>query len=138
MSYLVDANVLCEATRPQAERQVLVWLEWHDAALHVSVITLGKIFKGICLLPAGSKQRRLKSWFAGLESSFEGRILPLDQPVMREWAVLYSRWQRSGRLLSSFDSLLAATASFHGLTVATRNRSDFPPDLPLINPWGDS
>jgi len=135
MSYLVDANVLCEATRPQVEPKVLAWLEQHDAELHVSVLTLGEILKGICLLPRGPKRRRLEAWFAELEGSFEGRVLPVDRAVMGEWAALYARHQRTGRLLSSFDSLLAATATIHGLTMVTRNHSDFPPELSLVNPW---
>ncbi len=131
----MDANVLCEATRPQAEARVLDWLDRHDAELHVSVIALGEILKGIHLLAEGRKRRRLQTWFAELEASFDGRVLLLDQPVMREWAALYARHQRAGRLLSSFDSLLAATASLHGLTLVTRNEADFPPEIPLLNPW---
>jgi hypothetical protein len=135
VSYLVDANVLCEATLPRAEARVLDWLDRHDVELHVSVITLGEILKGIRLLSEGRKQRRLLTWFAELEASFDGRVLLLDQPVMREWAALYARHQRAGRLLSSFDSLLAATASLHGMILVTRNEADFPPEIPLLNPW---
>ena len=51
------------------------------------------------------------------------------------WAALCAKHQRTGRLLSSFDSLLAATATIHGLTMVTRNHSDFPPELSLVNPW---
>lgn len=135
MSYLVDANVLCEATRTDVEPKVLAWLERHDVDLHVSVITLGEILKGIRLLSRGPKRRRLEAWFADLEVSFEGRVLPVDRVVMGEWAELYARHQRAGRLLSSFDGLLAATATVHGLTMVTRNQSDFPPELSLVNPW---
>ncbi len=138
MNYLVDANVLCEATRPQADARVLAWLAKHDAELHVSVITLGEILKGIWLLPRGAKRHRLEAWFSELELSFEGRILPVSQAVMREWATLYSKHQLAGRLLSSFDSLLAATATLHRLTLATRDLSDFPSDLDLVNPWMNS
>jgi toxin FitB len=56
MSYLVDANVLCEATRLQADPRVLRWLDQHDTELHASVITLGEIKKGIHLLTAGRKR----------------------------------------------------------------------------------
>ena len=33
------------------------------------------------------------------------------------------------------DSLTAATALVHGLTVVTRNTSDFPADVKMLNPW---
>jgi toxin FitB len=135
VSYLVDANVLSEATRPRAETRVVEWLDQHDRELHVSVITLGEILKGIRLLASGPKQQRLTRWLTELEASFEERILPVDQVVMREWAALYARNQKAGRLYSSFDSLVAATAIRHELTVVTRNESDFPPEIPLLNPW---
>ena len=135
VSHLVDTNVLCEATRAQPDGKVMSWLEQHDAELHVSVITLGEILKGIRLLESSRKQRRLQDWFEELEASFEARILPVEQSVMKEWAAMYARHQQDGRLLSSFDSLLAATAAVHQLTVVTRNESDFPPETRLFNPW---
>ncbi|HAV64698.1 MAG TPA: VapC toxin family PIN domain ribonuclease [Verrucomicrobiales bacterium] len=135
MSHLVDANVLCEATRPEANPNVLAWLEKHDADLHVSVITLGEIEKGIRLLPRSRKRSQLERWYDELVASFEGRVLPVDQAVMSEWSALYARNQKAGRLLPGFDSLLAATAACHGLTIATRNADDFPADAKLVNPW---
>ncbi len=135
MSFLVDANVLCEGTRPAAAPRVLAWLAQHDVRLCVSVITLGEILKGIRLLPRGRRRTQLERWLVELETSFEGRILPVDSAIMQTWAELYARHQSAGRLLSSFDSLLAATALRHGLTVATRNLTDFPKDVPVVNPW---
>jgi toxin FitB len=135
MNFLVDVNVLCEATRPQPDAKVLAWLERYDAELHVSVLTLAEILKGIQLLAPGAKRRKLEAWFEELIASFAGRVLPLDETVARVWAAFYAKHQRQGRLLSSFDSLLAATALTHGLTLATRNTQDFPGDVPVMNPW---
>jgi predicted nucleic acid-binding protein len=135
MSYLVDANVLSEATRRQPDAKVLTWLERHDAELHISTLTLAEIVKGIHLLANGKKRRELEAWFEELVASFAGRVLPVDEAVARAWGAFYAKYQRRGRLLSSFDSLLAATALVHGLTLATRNADDFPDDVPVINPW---
>ena len=135
MSYLVDANVLSEATRRQPDANVLAWLERHDAELHVSTLTLAEIVKGIHLLAQGKKRRDLEAWFEELVASFAGRVLPVDESVARAWGAFYAKHQRQGRLLSSFDSLLAATALAHGLTLATRNAVDFPADVSVINPW---
>jgi predicted nucleic acid-binding protein len=135
MSYLVDANVLCEATRRQPDVKVLAWLERHDAELHVSTLTLAEIVKGIHLLAQGKKRGQLEAWFEELVASFAGRVLPVDEAVARTWGAFYAKQQRQGRLLSSFDSLLAATALVHGLTLATRNTADFPADLSMVNPW---
>jgi predicted nucleic acid-binding protein len=135
MSFLVDADVLCEATRPQANPQVLAWLTRHDVELQVSVVTLGEILRGIRLLPRSRRRQRLEKWFSEVEASFEDRIIPIDVALMRTWAELYSRHQCAGRLPASFDSLLAATASHHKLTVVTRNVQDFPEDIRLVDPW---
>ena len=135
MSYLVDANVLSEATRRQPDANVLAWLERHDAELHVSTLTLAEIVKGIHLLAQGKKRRDLEAWFEELVASLAGRVLPVDESVARAWGAFYAKHQRQGRLLSSFDSLLAATALAHGLTLATRNAADFPADVSVINPW---
>ena len=135
MSYLVDANVLSEATRRQPDAKVLTWLERYDTELHVSTLTLAEIVKGIHLLANGKKRRELEAWFEELVASFAGRVLPVDEAVARVWGAFYAKHQRQGRLLSSFDSLLAATALVHGLTLATRNAGDFPDDVSVINPW---
>jgi predicted nucleic acid-binding protein len=135
MSYLVDANVLSEATRRQPDAKVLSWLERYDAELHVSTLTLAEIVKGIHLLAHGKKRRDLEAWFEELVASFADRILPVDESVARAWGAFYAKHQRRGRLLSSFDSLLAATAFVHELTLATRDTDDFPDDVSVINPW---
>lgn len=135
MGYLVDANVLCEATRLKPSGHVLTWLERHDAELQISTLTLAEILKGIHLLAPGKKRRQLELWFEELVASFEGRVLPVDEAVARAWAEFYARQQQQGRLLSSFDSLLAATAIAHELTLATRNTADFPKEISVVNPW---
>ncbi len=114
---------------------MLAWLDRHDAELHVSTLTLAEIAKGIQLLAQGAKRRKLEAWFEELVASFAGRVLPVDEAVARTWGAFYAKHQRQGRLLSSFDSLLAATALAHDLTLATRNTTDFPNDVPVVNPW---
>jgi hypothetical protein len=135
MSYLVDANVLCEATRPQPDARVIEWLDRNDALLHVSTLTLAEIVKGIHLLPPGRKRKKIEAWFEELVASFTGRVVPFGEDASRTWGAFYARHQKQGRQLSSFDSLLAATAVAHGHTLATRNTADFPADVPVVNPW---
>ena len=135
MGYLVDANVLCEATYPSPAARVIAWLDRHDASLHVSTLTLAEIGKGIHLLAPGRKRRKLEAWFEEMVESFAGRIVPFDEDACRTWGAFYAKHQQKGRQLSSFDSLIAATALAHGHTVATRNTTDFPSDVPVVNPW---
>ena len=135
MSYLVDANVLSEAMRPQPNARVLAWLDRHDASLHVSTLTLGEILKGIHLLERGGKRKKLETWFEELIESFAGRIVSFDEDACRTWGAFYAKHQQRGRPLSSFDSLVAATALAHRHTLATRNAADFPDEVALVDPW---
>jgi predicted nucleic acid-binding protein len=71
-----------------------------------------------------------------LPAWFDGRVLPVDGPVSDRWGVLRAEAQMKGRPLSVVDGLLAATALQHGLTVVSRNISDFADvGLAVVNPW---
>ena len=123
MTYLVDANVLSEATRPAPHGKVLAWLRQHEGELAVDPIILGEIRFGIHLLPAGARRRRLERWF----NDGVARLvcLPWEAVTGLRWAKLLADLRASGRSLPIKDSLIAATALVHGLTVVTRNTSDF-------------
>lgn len=131
----MDANVLSEAGKPMPEQRVLDWLDEHEPDLWISVITLGEIKKGILLLPRGRRRASLMMWFTQVQLRFNGKILAIDESVMEQWAILYAAAEDAGRRLPLFDSLLAATAEHHGLTVATRNVRDFPASTSVVNPW---
>ena len=134
MKYLVDANVLCEATKPSPNPHVLTWLERHEADLVVNPVILGEIRFGILLLPTGQIRRRLERWFqeglAGLP------CLPWDLPTGFRWAELLAQLRQTGRSMPVKDSLIAATALVHDLHVASRNRQDFAKTgVDLVNPF---
>jgi predicted nucleic acid-binding protein len=63
--------------------------------------------------------------------SFAGRILVVDTPVALRCAALHVPNPCSYR-----DSLIAATALVHGMTVVTRNTADFKTTgVGVLNPW---
>lgn len=134
MSYLVDTNVLSEATRPTPDPSVLGWLQQNEHELFISVITAGELQRGVDLYPLSRKRKSLEEWLENLLAAFEGRILPISETVAREWGHYYSAQQKSGRKPPSLDSLVAATAKVHQLTIVSRNAEDFP-DLRVVNPW---
>ncbi len=134
MPYLVDANVLCESSKAQPEAAVLQWLSHHDAELHISVLTLGEMLKGIRLMDTGSRHD-IERGYQHTGRWVANRLLAMDAPVMTTWARLYAKHQRTERKLLLMDSLLAATALQHQLTIVTRNTTDFSDDVPLLNPW---
>lgn len=135
MSYLIDTNVLSELRKRTPDAQVVRWLSERPATtLYLSVLTLGELRKGIEALPEGDRKRSLLDWLeTELPAFFSGRILPVDTRVADRWGRLLAR---AGRPLPAIDSLLAATALAHGLTLITRNLRDFEhPELSVLDPW---
>ncbi len=135
MPFLLDANVLCESSKPQPDKAVLDWLAVHDAYLRVSALTLVEMVKGIHLMDHGKRRNQIKAWFDRIDRWSAGRVLSLDSLTMRRWGAFYAKHQRAGRKLNVMDSLIAATALEHQLTLVTRNTRDFPNDITLLNPW---
>lgn len=137
MRYLVDANVLSEATKPTPNKAVVEWLRQHEANLVVDPIVLGEVRYGILRLPAGKRRANLERWFAAGVSRLE--CLPWDTDTGLRWAELLARLRKSGQAMPIKDSLIAATALVHGLVVATRNTADFrKADVQVIDPFAST
>jgi toxin FitB len=123
VTYLVDANVLSEATKPEPSGQVVKWLQDNERELVVDPIILGEVRFGIHLSPAGKRRRRLERWF---EQGIATLVcLPWHAATGLRWAELLGDLRRAGLSMSLKDSMIAATALTHRLTVATRNLKDF-------------
>jgi predicted nucleic acid-binding protein len=134
VSFLVDTNILCEPARPDPNRRVLDWIDANESDLYLSVITIGEIRRGIRLQPSQKKAAALQSWLEEILLAFDNRIIPLDLPVALKWGDYYASLQKQGHKPPVTDSLLAATALAHALTLATRNAPDFP-GLDTVNPF---
>lgn len=134
VKFLVDANVLSEPTRASPEPRVIDWLRHNESALVVNPIVLGEIEYGILLLPGGKKRARLHQWFSqGIQRM---RSLDLDLRVASAWAALLARLKKKGLAMPIKDSLIAATALVHELTVATRDTADYRnAGVVLVNPF---
>ena len=76
-------------------------------------------------------ERSLSLWIDDLEIDYSDRILPIDLAITRLWGVM-----AASRSRSVIDTLLAATAIHHGMTLVTRNTKDIE-DTPVVlhNPW---
>lgn len=138
--YLLDTNVLSELTRPLPEPRVTLWLDSIDESLlFLSVLTLGEIRKGLRTMSSGQRRTRLEMWLTTeLKARFAGRLLAIDSGVADHWGQLAGDAQRRGTPAPVIDSLLAATALNHHLTMVTRNVQDFmvQNNIQTFNPWG--
>lgn len=135
MSYLIDTNVLSELARSSPATGVLAWFrDVDDAQLHLSVLTVGELRRGVERLAPGKRQEGLRRWLEyDIPRRFEQRLLPVDAAVADRWGRLCAD---VGRTLPAVDGLLAATALRHDLRLVTRNVKDFAATgVALVNPW---
>lgn len=138
MSYLLDTNVVSELRKVRtgkADRRVAKWADGVSAAdLYLSAISVQELETGVLLIERKDKAQgaMLRTWLEEhVLPAFAGRILPVDETVARRSAVLHVPNPAPVR-----DSLIAATALVHGMTVVTRNVQDFDAmGVTLLNPW---
>jgi predicted nucleic acid-binding protein len=79
------------------------------------------------------RNARLAEWYPDLIIRFADRLLEVDRPVAEAWGRIQAR---VGRPIPAIDSLIAATAEVHDLTVVTRNIVDFAPMVgQVFSPW---
>jgi hypothetical protein len=123
VKYLVDSNVLSEPAKPTPDPKVVGWLRAHERDIAVDPVILGELRFGILILPQGRKRADLERWFEAGAGVLH--CLPWDLGTGMKWAELLARLRTTGNAMPIKDSLIAATALVHGLTVVTRNRADF-------------
>ena len=132
---LLDTNILSEITKREPEPRAVAFLQRAEIVF-ISVVTLHELHFGLMRLPEGRRRTELIEQVESLISNFESSILKVTQPEAIRSADLRAQAQSSGHTLHLADSLIAATAIEHGLTLVTRNVSDFEgTGLSIINPW---
>ena len=134
MKFIADANLLSEPTKPEPSPQVLEWLRRNEEQLAVTPIILGELEYGILLLPTSKRKKQLEVWFEKIRST--AHCLDFDSKAASSWARLLAHLKSQGHAMPIKDSLIAASAIAHNLTVATRNTRDFKnTKVPLLNPF---
>jgi toxin FitB len=134
--FLLDTVVLSELRKAPRQRNgnLVHWMGGVTSQdLYLSVLTIGEIERGI------ERQRQVNlpfaesiaSWLDVILRTYGGRILAIDVAVARRWGRLSQRIGNRG-----LDLAIAATALEHGLTVVTRNVSDFEPTgVAVLDPF---
>jgi predicted nucleic acid-binding protein len=138
VSFLLDTVTLSEARRAHlADPRVMRWLDLHpEPLLFISAISLGEIERGCARVQDEVQRVGLENWAGTVKERFAGRILPVDEVVAERWGRMFGELERSGRRPQLMDSLIAATALAHDLTVVTRNVRDFDRcGVTTENPW---
>ena len=136
--YVLDTNVVSELRRAKtgkADKNVLAWAKDVPAGrLFLSVVSMLELEIGIRLMERRDSYQGglLRQWMEqSVLPAFDGRILAIDTVVAQRCAALHVPDPRSDR-----DALIAATALVHGMTVVTRNATDFEATgVSVLNPW---
>ena len=110
--YLLDTCLFSELTKKIPSEKVTQWLLARDEMLfYVSAMTFGEIKKGVEKVTDTARKKN-------------------------DWGQLVAKSEKKGRILPTVDSLIAATAITHDLSIVTRNTKDFEGlGIELVNPW---
>ena|SRR3984885_14993694 len=141
MAWLLDTNVLSELRRPKPDQKVLAFVTGCALdQLYISVVTLAEIRFGIELVGEPNRRAELNEWLTHkVRPMFDGRVLQITEDIMLKWRLLVEEGRKTGHTFSQPDLIIAASAIHHGLTVVTRDRSDYDKaHAPVMNPWDGS
>ena len=131
--YLLDTNVVSELRKPKPHGAVMAWVRGlRDHQILVPAMTIGELQAGAELARKQDpiKANQIESWIDQLTEAYE--VLPMDARCFGEWGRIIQ--DKPNRLIE--DAMIAATASVHNLTVATRNEADFRHfAVPIFNPF---
>ena len=136
MTYLVDTNVWSELrNRGRADAHVRAWAAAaNPATTSISVVNVFELEIGVLRMERRDHRQgaRLRNWLEQhVLTPLQDQILPITPAIARHAARLHVPNPRPER-----DALIAATALVHGLTVVTRNTTDFEPmGVAVLNPW---
>jgi toxin FitB len=124
--------------RPRPEKKVLAFIAAQPLdLLYISTVTLSEIRFGIELVPDAARRSDLIDWLTHkVRPMFERRVLPISEDVMFRWTLLVEEGRKAGHTFSQPDLIIAATGQHHGLTVVSRDTSEFvKARVPVLNPW---
>ncbi len=139
--WLLDTNILSELRRPRPNAKVVEFVASKPLdLLYVSIVTFAEIRFGIEMVADPPRRAELTDWLTHkLCPLFEQRALAVSEDVMFKWRLLVEDGRKSGHTYSQPDLIIAATALLHGLTVVTRDTSDFKKArVPVLDPWHET
>ncbi len=135
MSWLLDADVLSQPAKSRGHRAVISWLEREQADSFTSTVVIAQIAYWV-RTREGRSREKLQRWLRQAIDALEGRILSFNLATAHVWAEQKFVLSLAGQSMPVEDSLIAATARRHRLTIVTGNDKDFRrPGLKVFNPF---
>jgi len=136
--WLLDTNILSELRKMKPEPRVMEFVRQQPLdCLFISVVTLAEIRFGIERITDSTRRVELNDWLTQrVRPMFIGRILPISEDIMLKWRWLVEEGRKVGHTFSQPDLIIAATGLHHGLTIVTRDTTDYArTGALLLNPW---
>ena len=136
--YLLDTNIISNATKPVPSDALLSWLSAQaDEDLYISTLSIAEIWRGILECDVGQKRRALEDSFDGPDGPrrlFAGRVLGFNEAAALIWGRLMAEGRRLGQPRSALDMIIAAIAEANDCVVATGNERHFRGITRFVNP----
>jgi len=134
LSYLLDTNVISEFSKRRPNPVITDFVKSLRASgTWLSAMSLGEIRRGVEMEAAKNPPSAdaIRRWLLATETEFASRVLPVTTEIAYRWGVI-----SADRTRPVVDTLIAATALVHDLTLVTRNERDFADlGVRLLNPW---
>ena len=124
MSYLIDTDLLSLLERKRVPARLAAWIRDNEEEIFLSVVSVAELQFGLDHAPAMHKAS-LANWLAEVRRKLGPATEALTEPVLVRWKELLADLKARKRTMTCEDSLIAATALFHGHAVATRNTRHF-------------
>ncbi len=123
---IADTNVVSEFMRDAPDPVVVRWAESIEASdLHICVVTVEEIERGLRRLPEGQRRRDLAQRWAQLLQAYAESVVVYDMPAARETAAILVAAESTGRPMALGDAQIAGICLAGGYQLATRNVKDF-------------
>ena len=124
MSFLIDTDLLSLLERKRVPSKLATWVQEHEAEIFLSVVSFAELQFGLEQAPA-THRPGLAVWLNETRRKFAPATEDLTEPVLVRWKELLAELKNKNRTMTCEDSLIAATALFHGYTLATHNQRHF-------------
>lgn len=120
--------------RKRVPAKLAHWIQNNESEIFLSVVSLAELQFGLKRAPE-THQANLAAWLAHLRRELAASTEELSEPVLIRWKELLVHLKAKNRTMTCEDSLIAATALFHGHTIATHNKRHFESaGVPMIDP----